>query len=88
MTNLTQLSEIITSVNINLDSNLTTDETLTEDFDLKLFTSVLYQIKVNLTELNRTITNYSEQISSINETTQDDNSSIGVDNSTNLNTTD
>ena len=88
MTNLTQLSEIITSVNINLDSNLTTGETSTEDFDLKLFTSVLYQIKVNLTELNRTITNYSEQISSSNETTQDDNSSIEVENSTNLNTTD
>lgn len=60
--NLTQLSEVTAQVNLNWDYNRTaaTTNDLQEDFELKSYITFTYPIKVNLTELNRTITNYTE----------------------------
>ena len=60
--NLTQLSEVTAQVNLNWDENRTdtSRRDLIEDFDLKSYITLTFPIKVNLTQLNRTITNYTE----------------------------
>ena len=77
--NLTQLSEVTAKVNLNWEDNRTAALNDMKDFELKTFITFTYPIKVNLTELNRTITNYTEDVnddnSTSNNTTTDNNTS-------------
>ena len=83
MMNLTQLSEVTAQVNLNWDDNRTATLNDMKDFEMKSYITFTYPIKINLTELNRTITNYTEDLRVDNATL---NNSISV-NSTSDNST-
>jgi hypothetical protein len=53
-----------------------------KDFELKSYITFTYPIKINLTELNRTITNYTEDVSA-NSSTSDNTTTDNNTNSTN-----
>jgi len=53
-------------VNLNGDDNRTASLNDLKDFELKSYITFTYPIKINLTELNRTITNYIEDVRDAN----------------------
>jgi len=64
---------------LNGDDNRTAALNDLKDFELKSYITFTYPIKINLTELNRTITNYTEDVIAANTTS--DNTT--TDNNTN-----
>ena len=88
MMNLTQLSEVTAQVNLNWDDNRTATLNDMKDFEMKSYITFTYPIKINLTELNRTITNYTEVLRVDNATSNNSTSvNLTSDNSTSDNTT-